>query len=124
METKNLLMLILCALLIGGCNVYMSPEYQQTVTEAAKAINGLNENCQAGDPNACKAGLDKAAKTVNMILEASYGRQKMATTQELLKKLEEANEKLEQSAQETIKQQNQIILQLLTLLTSLLQKNA
>ena len=61
-------------LIVAGCNVYMSPEYQQTVADAAEAINGLNENCQAGDPNACKEGLAEAAKTVNLILEASYGR--------------------------------------------------
>ena len=61
-------------LVVAGCNVYMSPEYQQTVADAAEAINGLNENCQAGDLNACSQGLAEAAKTVNHILEASYGR--------------------------------------------------
>ena len=60
--------------LAGGCNVYMSPEYQATVRDAAEAIDGLNENCQAGDQEACREGLARAAETVNMILDASYGR--------------------------------------------------
>ena len=67
-------LLLLCVLLFAGCNVYMSPEYQQNVAEAAEAINGLNANCQNGDPNACSQGLEKAKDTVDMILEASYGR--------------------------------------------------
>ena len=75
MKTKTIAwMLIIGFLLVGGCNVYMSPEYQATVADAAEAINGLNENCQAGDPNACSMGLAHAARTVNMILEASHGR--------------------------------------------------
>ena len=61
-------------IMFSGCNVYMSPEYQATVRDAAEAINGLNENCQAGDDEACKQGLERAAETVNMILDASYGR--------------------------------------------------
>ena len=67
-------LLLLCVMVIGGCNVYMSPEYQRTVADAADAINGLNVNCQNGDPNACEKGLDLAKDTINMILEASYGR--------------------------------------------------
>ena len=67
-------LLLLCVLAVAGCNVYMSPEYQQTVADAADAINGLNVNCQNGDPNACEKGLDLAKDTINMILEASYGR--------------------------------------------------
>ena len=78
MSSKKFIMWVLVfvatIVIMGGCNVYMSPDYQQTVAEAAEAINGLNENCQGGDPNACSLGLAEAAKTVNMILEASYGR--------------------------------------------------
>jgi len=46
------------------------------------------------------------------------------TTEEWLKQLEEANDKLEQSKEETIKQQRDLIGQLMTLLTSLLAKQA
>ena len=48
----------------------------------------------------------------------------MPTTQELLQKLEAANDKLEQSQEETIKQQRALIGQLMDLLTALLNKNA
>lgn len=71
---KSVILLLCLLLLMSGCSVYMSPEYQADVSDAAAAINGLNENCQAGDPNACSQGLAEAAKTVNMILDASYGR--------------------------------------------------
>jgi len=67
-------LLLLCVLSVTSCNVYMSPEYQRDVGDAADEINGLNAHCQNGDPNACSQGLEKATKTVNMILEASYGR--------------------------------------------------
>jgi hypothetical protein len=71
---RRLKLLLLLVLVFAGCNVYMSPEYQRTVMDAADAINGLNANCQNGDPNACEKGLEKATETINMILEASYGR--------------------------------------------------
>ena len=44
----------------------------------------------------------------------------MATTAELLKKIDVANDKLEESAKVTIKQQQDIITQLLTIITALL----
>lgn len=47
----------------------------------------------------------------------------MATNAELLQKLETANVKLKQSAEETIKQQNLMIMQLLTIITAIIQRN-
>ena len=74
MKRITFIAIVFMLIVTASCNVSMSPQYQQDLEVNAKLINELNDMCQAGDPEACSQGLAKAARTVNLILNASYGR--------------------------------------------------
>jgi len=71
---KFLVTIIILLLMIGCSQVQMSPAYHQQLIMATALVNGLNDDCQAGDPNACKEGLNEAAKTLQLFLEAADAR--------------------------------------------------
>lgn len=73
---KNLsIILILSVLALSGClEVQMSARYQQATEMSAIVVAELNARCQAGDPNACKQGLDAASETLNLLVDAMHGR--------------------------------------------------
>jgi len=64
--------LLLCAMLIaGGCSqVQMSPQYRQQLLMSNALVQSLNSDCQAGDPNACRDGLNASAQTLQMLVDA------------------------------------------------------
>ena len=64
--------LLLCAMLIaGGCSqVQMSPQYRQQLLMSNALVQSLNGDCQAGDPNACRDGLNESAKTLQKLVDA------------------------------------------------------
>lgn len=75
-ENIGLKVFILCfVLFFAGCyGVQMTPRYRQATEMAAITVGALNEECQAGDPNACRDGLDAASETLNLIVDALHGR--------------------------------------------------
>jgi hypothetical protein len=73
------LAIFIIAAMVAGCSgVQLSPAYHQQLVMADALVNGLNADCQAGDPNACKEGLNEAAKTLRLFLDASEGRSSSA----------------------------------------------
>jgi len=68
--------IIVCAmLLIFGCSqVQMSPAYQQELYMSNVLVQSLNADCQAGDPNACKEGLNESAQILQLLVDAVEGR--------------------------------------------------
>lgn len=69
-----LLLCFLPVLAIGCSKVQMSPEYRYQVESAAVIVDELDKRCSEGDEAACKAGLTKASETLNLIVDALYGR--------------------------------------------------
>jgi len=70
--------IVLAAILLGiamsGCKpIQMHPEYAQQVELAAIDVAELNRRCQAGDAEACRAGLAEAARTLQLIVDAMHG---------------------------------------------------
>jgi hypothetical protein len=68
--------ILLLGIFTAGCSqVQMSPSYRQSVEKQSILITELDRRCQAGDSNACAEGLHEASETLNMIVDAMYGRQ-------------------------------------------------
>lgn len=60
---------------IAGCNEsYLVPNVKAEVYLAEAFVTEMNERCQAGDPNACSAGLDRASKILTLIVDALEGK--------------------------------------------------
>lgn len=72
MRTKTLVICMVLVLFFAGC--CFSPASRQATEMAAITIGSLNEDCQAGDPNACRKGLNAAAEIMDTLVEAMYGR--------------------------------------------------
>lgn len=69
--------LLIAAMVIGwGCaeRVSMSPGYARQVELASITADELNRRCQAGDPNACRVGLQRTTETLRLIIDAMHGR--------------------------------------------------
>lgn len=72
---RLLLTIIIATFLIGGCSgVQMSPPYRQTLEMSAINVAELNKRCQDGDAEACQKGLAEASKTLDLLVDALYGR--------------------------------------------------
>ena len=71
-----LIFAIFVVLNIAGCNgeAYLPPNVEADVYLAEGIVSELNERCQAGDPNACSLGLEKASKTLTLIVDALEGK--------------------------------------------------
>jgi len=67
--------LLLCVmLLLAGCSqVQMSPPYRQNLEMTNIVVQSLNEDCQAGDPNACSKGLAESAEILQLLVDAVHG---------------------------------------------------
>ena len=67
--------LLLCAMLLfAGCSqVQMSPEYRQNLEMTNVVVQSLNDDCQAGDPNACSKGLAESAEILQLLVDAVHG---------------------------------------------------
>ena len=71
----NMILLCLMLLFFAGCSkVQMSPEYRYQVESAAVIVGELDKRCSEGDETACREGLSKASETLNLIVDALYGR--------------------------------------------------
>ena len=58
----------------AGCGkVWMSQSYRQQVEMSNIVIQSLNRDCQGGDDDACKRGLDESAAIVQLIVDAVHG---------------------------------------------------
>jgi len=72
------MLLVACCLgilVIGGCNeVQMSAPYQQVLEMSAINVGELDKRCQGGDSLACKDGIHQAARTLNLLVDATHGR--------------------------------------------------
>jgi uncharacterized protein YceK len=68
------IILLICAFIAGCSQVQLSPPYRQTLEISSVNVAELNKRCQAGDNEACKEGLAKASKTLDLLLDAAYGR--------------------------------------------------
>ena len=74
MRTKIILVILLC-LLMAGCNeVQLSPRYQQIVEMSAINVENMHKDCVAGNQQSCEKGLEEAARTLQLLVDASYGR--------------------------------------------------
>ena len=70
------LWIVLTVLMFAGCvtrPVRMSPALQMAVEQSAIITAVQNKDCQAGDPNACRFGLEGANKTLQMLVDAMHG---------------------------------------------------
>jgi hypothetical protein len=75
LTTAAALILICALLLIAGCSqIQMSPAYKQELYMSNVLVQSLNKDCQAGDPNACKQGLDESAKILQLLVDGVEGR--------------------------------------------------
>lgn len=72
--TVSIILILFVLTFTGCCAGGLPPRYRQTVEMSAIAVGELNKACQAGDPNACREGLDAASETLNLIVDAMYGR--------------------------------------------------
>lgn len=74
MKRKIGITIVLAAMLFVGCSqVQMSPAYRQELLMSNILIQSLNQDCQAGDPNACKEGLAESARIVQLLVDAVQG---------------------------------------------------
>lgn len=72
---RKLITLLLLVAFLGGCSrVQMSPEYRQVTEMSALNVAELNRRCQDGNVEACKEGLFQASETLNLLVDALYGR--------------------------------------------------
>jgi len=70
----GVLILLAGVLMFAGCSkVRMSSEYAVQLEISALNVSELNKRCQAGDDVACKEGLNEAAKTLNLLVDALHG---------------------------------------------------
>ena len=74
MKTRILIILFVCMLFAGCSKVQLSPPYQQALEISAVNVAELNKRCQASDNEACKEGLAEASRTLDLLVEATYGR--------------------------------------------------
>jgi hypothetical protein len=51
----------------------MSPAYKQNLEMTNIVVQSLNEDCQAGDPNACSKGLAESAEILQLLVDAIHG---------------------------------------------------
>lgn len=62
---------LLCS---AGCGkIWMSSDYQSQVEMSNVVIQSLNTDCQAGDDDACRRGLNESAAVVQLIVDAVHG---------------------------------------------------
>ena len=67
--------LIAVGIVLTGCSqVQMSPAYQQELYMSNVLVQSLHADCQAGDPNACKEGLNESAQILQLLVDAVEGR--------------------------------------------------
>lgn len=65
--------LLICSL---GCSeVQLSPRYQRVLEASAINVRGMLKDCQEGSQVSCEEGLAEAARTLDLFLDASYGRE-------------------------------------------------
>jgi len=71
-----ILMITMFAVLnIAGCNEsYLAPNIKTEVYLAEGFVTEMNERCQAGDPNACSEGLNRASKILTLVIDALEGK--------------------------------------------------
>ena len=77
-NVKTILMILICCVVllvgVGGC-LWADSNTKLSLNMSAAAIGEINKRCQAGDCNACKDGLDRAAKmTTNIATLANGGK--------------------------------------------------
>jgi len=66
--------LLLFTILGAGCSeVWMSKPYEQNLEMTNIVVQSLNEDCQAGDPNACRDGLAVSADILQLLVDAVHG---------------------------------------------------
>jgi len=66
--------LLLFTILGVGCSqVQMSPAYRQNLEMTNVVVQSLNDDCQAGDPNACSKGLAESAEILQLLVDAVHG---------------------------------------------------
>jgi len=65
--------IFLIAMSAGCSQVQMSPAYRQQLAMTNIVVQSLNDDCQAGDPNACKEGLDESAQILQLLIDAADG---------------------------------------------------
>ena len=67
-------LIMLIAIAAAGCSqVQMSAAYRQELVMSNVLVQSLNADCQAGDPNACKEGLNESAKVLQLLIDAVQG---------------------------------------------------
>lgn len=70
----KILILFVLLPVVGCSQVQMSPAYQQELYMSNVLVQSLNADCQAGDPNACKEGLNESAQILQLLVDAVEGR--------------------------------------------------
>jgi len=74
MKTKIVIgFVVVCLPLLGCSQVQMSPAYRQQLVMSSILVQSLNEDCQAGDPNACEKGLAESARILQLLVDAVEG---------------------------------------------------
>jgi len=67
-------LILLLAISCSGCSqVQMSPAYRQNLEMTNVLVQSLNEDCRAGDPNACSKGLAESAEILQLLVDAVHG---------------------------------------------------
>lgn len=72
---KKIACISLIIFLMGCSKVQMSPQYAKNYKESVIIVAELNKRCQEGDQNACKDGLNEAAGTLQLYLDAMEGKE-------------------------------------------------
>ena len=70
----RIIIILILSFLPGCSQVQMSPAYQQELYMTNALVQSLNADCQAGDPNACKEGLNESAQILQLLVDAVEGR--------------------------------------------------
>ena len=74
MKKVIIVVLLVVAMLCVSCEeAYLPPNVEIEVYQNEAFVAELNRRCQAGDPNACSEGLDRAAKVLTLIVDALEG---------------------------------------------------
>lgn len=72
--SKLPVILLIGSVMLNGCGgVRLSAQYKQELQNATAIVTELNKRCQAGDEQACQAGLQEAAYTLELLLDAANG---------------------------------------------------
>lgn len=65
---------VVMVLMLSGCGkVWMTAEYREQIEMSNVVIQSLNDDCQAGDDEACRKGLNESARIVQLIVDAADG---------------------------------------------------